>query len=131
MSFRNRAGNVTNRYQTDTKKVLCVCSAGMLRSPTAANVLHQKFGYNTRAVGCSHEYALIPIDEVIVLWADEVVCMEKEHALVVRPYVNNAELIRDKKIPIIVLDIPDKYSWGDSDLKFEIIDRYSKLVLKK
>ncbi len=40
MINRNRWGNIDNPYQGSAKKVLCVCSAGMLRSPTAANVLY-------------------------------------------------------------------------------------------
>ena len=47
----NRLGNSRNIYQGKDKRVLCVCSAGLLRSPTAANVLHKEFGYNTRACG--------------------------------------------------------------------------------
>lgn len=46
---KNQLANVGNRFQTKTKKVLCVCSAGLLRSPTLANVLNLKYGFNTRA----------------------------------------------------------------------------------
>jgi len=38
-----RVDNITNPYQTKAKKVLCLCSAGMLRSPTIANTLHKEY----------------------------------------------------------------------------------------
>ena len=68
-----------NPYQGAYKRVLCVCSAGILRSATAALVLSKEpFNYNTRSAGVEH-YALIPITEVLLAWADEVICMTKEH----------------------------------------------------
>ena len=44
-----------NPYQGTDKKLLFVCSAGLLRSATAANLFAKK-GYNTRGCG-SAEYA--------------------------------------------------------------------------
>ena len=47
MSKMNRLANTQNKYQGKYKKVLCVCSAGLLRSPTAALVLSQEpFNFN-------------------------------------------------------------------------------------
>jgi len=78
MSFMNRLANAKNPFQSDRKKVLCVCSAGLLRSPTDAWILsNEPFGFNTRAAGASDEYALIKLDQVLVEWADEVVVMEE------------------------------------------------------
>ena len=55
MSLMNRLGNSKNPYQGDFKKVLCVCSAGLLRSPTAAWVLsNAPFNFNTREIGRAH-----------------------------------------------------------------------------
>ncbi len=64
MTF-NRLHNMRNPHQGSNKKVLCVCSAGLLRSPTLAWILsNEPFNFNTRAVGTSSEYALIVLDEV-------------------------------------------------------------------
>ena len=52
----NAMHNCTNPYQTGTEKILCVCSAGLLRSPTLAGELYKR-GFNTRAAGV-HDYAL-------------------------------------------------------------------------
>ena len=44
-STLNQLANINNPYQGKSKKVLCLCSAGLLRSPTAANVLHREFEF--------------------------------------------------------------------------------------
>lgn len=76
MTF-NRLHNMRNPHQGDNKKVLCVCSAGLLRSPTLAWILsNEPFNFNTRAVGTSTEYALIVLDEVQLQWADAVVFVD-------------------------------------------------------
>ena len=75
----NQLANVGNPFQGKAKKVLCVCSAGLLRSPTLANVLHRQFGFNTRAVGYCQEYALIPISQALIWWADEIVFVNHLH----------------------------------------------------
>jgi predicted protein tyrosine phosphatase len=82
---RNRLGNTSNSYQGHFKKVLCVCSAGALRSPTMAWVLsNAPFNFNTRAVGVSQDFAIIPIDLVHVAWADEIITVEQDHYNIVQ-----------------------------------------------
>ena len=76
--MNNRLYNCKNPYQGDAKKVLCVCSAGLLRSPTAAVVLNREYGYNTRACGTEVGHALIPLDETLMHWADEIVVMDRD-----------------------------------------------------
>lgn len=116
--MNNRIWNIKNPYQGDAKKVLCVCSAGLLRSPTAANVLHQTAGFNTRAAGVSLDHALIPVDEVLLAWADEIVVMQREHAEAL-----NALFGVDIK-DVTILDIPDNFSWEDPQLKVLIKEAY-------
>ena len=77
MTSFNRLHNTRNPNQGKAKKVLCVCSAGLLRSPTLAWVLsNEPFNFNTRAVGTSSDYALIVLDEVQLQWADAVVFVD-------------------------------------------------------
>lgn len=124
----NRIGNAGNRYQGSYKRVLCVCSAGLLRSPTAALVLSQDpFNYNTRAVGISNEYALIPLESVHLHWADEIVTMEKRHAEQVRLALKNAGLSVYAP-PVYVLDIPDNYTYRDPELMKMIAGRYVEVT---
>jgi predicted protein tyrosine phosphatase len=80
MTTFNRLHNVRNPHQGKNKKVLCVCSAGLLRSPTLAWILsNEPFNFNTRAVGTSSEYALIVLDEVQLQWADAVVFVDEDN----------------------------------------------------
>lgn len=75
---RNRRGVINNSYQGHSKRVLCVCSAGVLRSPTLAVILAgEPFNFNTRAVGANPEYALIPLDPGLVMWAEEIIVMDE------------------------------------------------------
>lgn len=116
----NALHNVKNPYQGNTKKVLCVCSAGLLRSPTAAKVLYDEYGYNTRACGVNEEYALIPLTELLLAWADEIVFMNHEH-------LEEAEEKFGKiTTNLLVLEIPDKYPYMDPELQELIFERYKK-----
>ncbi len=118
MSLMNRLGNAKNAAQGAAKKVLCVCSAGLLRSPTTAVVLSQEpYNYNTRAAGCVEEFALVPVDDVLLLWADEIVCMETRHEKALRA------MGCTKKI--IVLGIPDNFEYRDPYLMKLIAERYA------
>ena len=122
----NRIANCGNKYQRSFKKVLCVCSAGLLRSPTAAVVLSQEpYNYNTRAAGLTKEFALIPVDKVLLEWADEIVCMEPEQA-------EKLNAITDK--PIICLEIADQYGYRDKTLVQLIREKYnvkSGIIIEK
>ena len=120
----NRLANVSNRYQQPNKykRVLCVCSAGLLRSPTAALVLSQEpWNFNTRAVGLTPEFALIPVDQVLLEWADEIVCMSADQVRIVR---NLLEEFHSSK-PVWTLNIPDNYEYRDPELVRLIGERYN------
>lgn len=111
----NRMYTAKNPYQGNIKKVLCVCSAGLLRSPTAAWVLSQEpFNYNTRAAG-TEDYALIRVDSVLLHWADEIVCMTQEQAI---------KVARMTYKPVINLGIPDNYGYRDKELVELIKENY-------
>ncbi len=118
MNDINRMFNCKNPYQGDYKRVLCVCSAGLLRSPTTAFVLANKpFNYNTRAAGLIDDYALIPVDNVLLDWADEVVCMTKEQE-------QDLKTRTDK--PVINLNIPDNFAYRDKRLMELVKTNYIK-----
>ena len=67
---------VGNSHQGLTRKVLFVCSAGMLRSPTAM-ALASGMGMNARACG-THRKALIPMSVNLIHWANQIVFMDSE-----------------------------------------------------
>lgn len=114
----NRILNANNQFQGKYKRVLCICSAGLLRSPTAAFVLSQPpFNFNTRAAGIVSSYALIPVDEVLISWADEIVCMEDNHAEALAKMTNK---------PIVCLNIEDSYAYRDEGLIWLITEKYKE-----
>lgn len=120
-STRNQIGNAKNPYQTEAKRVLCCCSAGLLRSPTLANVLHKEYGYNTRACGTEKEFALIPITEVLIRWAEEIVFVNK----------SSFDALGDEELNLVgrkavVLDVPDEYDWNDPLLQSILLHQYNK-----
>ena len=118
MSF----GVYSNSYQGDYKRVLTVCSANMLRSPTMAHVLSaEPYNFNTRSAGIAG-FALIPVTEDLLMWADEVVCADTEHALYIRDKM--IEYMLDK--PIIDLNIPDIYEYRNPELIELIKERYEQ-----
>lgn len=115
----------SNSYQGDYKRVLTVCSANMLRSPTIALVLSMPpYDYNTRSAGTS-SFALIPVTEDLLMWADEIVCADTEHALIIRDKLMEYQI--DK--PIVNLSIPDIYEYRNPELILMIRRRYDEILL--
>ena len=117
-----------NHYQGRNRRWLFVCSAGLLRSPTAAQIA-SKYRYNTRSCGTS-EYALIPLSVNLLEWAHKIIFMGQDNfdeAIVTfsqldaknnSPYYEN--MIRDKSS---VWSIPDKYEYMSADLIALIEDK--------
>ena len=115
-------GIYSNSYQGDYKRVLTVCSANMLRSPTMAHVLSaEPYNFNTRSAGTAG-FALIPVTEDLLVWCDEVVCADTEHALYIRDKM--MEWMLDK--PVINLNIPDIYEYRNPELIELIKERYEQ-----
>jgi len=115
----------SNSYQGDYKRVLTVCSANMLRSPTIAHVLASTpYDYNTRSAGTS-DFALIPVTEELLFWADEIVCADTEHAVIVQKRLMDLNL--DK--PLVNLRIPDNYEYRNPELIAMIRQRYDEILL--
>ena len=121
-STRNQMGNAHNPFQGKAKKVLCVCSASLLRSPSLANVLHKELGYNTRAVGTCADFALTPLTEAHLAWADEIVFVDES----CKVYLDKVdwEEIKTWGVDIITLDIPDNFMYGDEELVKECLEQY-------
>lgn len=117
-----RGGIYSNMYQGDAKRVVTVCSANMLRSPTMAEILSRSpFNFNTRSCG-TESYALIPFTEELAIWADEIVCADTEHAISIRNRLMTYQI--DK--PIVCLKIPDIYEFRHPELIKLIKERYKE-----
>lgn len=97
-------GVINNPYQGTDKKVLFVCSAGILRSATAARLYAKRF--NTRCCG-TMDCALIPISPTLILWADEVVFVNRENKVYAYDFLNLGKYL-DQKV-VKTLNIPDQH----------------------
>lgn len=119
---RNQMANISNPYQGNSRKVLCVCSAGCLRSPTLANVLHKELGYNTRACGSAESFALIPITEALIHWADEIIFVDED----CKTYLDTEtkEELSLAKARLVTLNVPDDYAYGEEVLEKELLMQY-------
>lgn len=116
---RNASGLIKNKYQGTTRKVLCVCSGDCLRSPTAAHILASPpWNYNTRSCGSATDFALVELNNKLVLWADVIVCMDDRHL----SQVNNIqqelaqEYVDYQFKPVYNLLIEDDFDYRDPTL---------------
>lgn len=111
-----RDGVVRNPYQGKDKKVLFVCSMGILRSATAARIYAHK--YNTRSAG-TYSDALIPLSPILIAWADEIVFVNKENYEMFKKRVDD---VGDYNVK--VLDIPDRYEHMHPELIKSFEEQY-------
>ena len=133
--MRNRIGNVHNMYQDFDKftRILTVCSAGLLRSPTIARVLTRDFdNTNVRSAGISKDFALVVVDEALIEWADIIITAEEEHLNFIEDNfsnVINAHRYRRSTLekPLISLNIPDKFNFSDAELIKIIREKLTKI----
>lgn len=133
MIKRNQLGVVFNAYQGKYKKVLTVCSAGCLRSPTAAHILSSEpFNFNTRCAGTSEEYAIIPLTEALIIWADVILCMDAFQQSHINEMQNklaaeaSAMFEYDYK-QVINLEIEDEFGYRDLQLVKVMQDKFYKI----
>lgn len=115
MSAPNRIHNVSNPYQGKFKKVLCVCSAGLLRSPTLAHLLSDDpWNYNTRAVGTDVGHALVPVELIHLVWADLIICMSGEQERFLKEMKKSIKWkVRAK---IVCINVPDAFAYREPAL---------------
>ena len=97
-----KAGAAGNPYQGKDKKVLFVCSMGILRSATGARLYANK--YNTRCAG-TYPDALIPVSPILIAWAAEIVFVNKSNYFQLINEYPGLEEVKQVK----VLDIPDSH----------------------
>ena len=102
-------------YEGTTPKWLFCCSAGLLRSPTAARVAQELYDVNARSC-CVHQWALIPFSMDLAVWADKIVFMDESLYIDVKyAYERKGlwDLIDTKSSH---WQIPDRYEYMNSEL---------------
>lgn len=117
-----REGVVNNPFQGNDKRVLFVCSMGILRSATGSRLYADR--YNTRCTG-SWDDALIPVTLKLLAWAHELVFVNKQN------YDGTCKKFGDLEKTfegtIKVLDIPDKYPHMHPELIRAFEEQYEPL----
>src|SRR6266404_1564896 len=124
----NRLWNTKNENQGPQKRVLALCSGGLLRSPTVAWVLsNSPYNYNTRSAGVDEYHALQVIDPYLVEWADELICVEPRIKQGLDVYIKNENLDITGKI-FVTLAIPDRFRRRDPKLVAIIEKQYQEWI---
>lgn len=116
-----RDGVVRNPYQGNDKRVVFVCSMGILRSATAARLYAHK--HNTRAAGTDSD-ALVQLSPTLIAWADEIVFVNDHNY---QKFINSIddEVLADLRIR--VLDIPDVYEHMHPEMVEEFRKQYEDI----
>ena len=119
-----RGGVFANPYQGKDKKVVFVCSMGILRSATGARIYAHK--YNTRTAGTWDE-ALIPLTWQLITWADELVFVNRSnYDGALRKFEDEASLVIIIKDKAKILDIPDNYEHMHPELIKAFEEQYER-----
>lgn len=121
MSTMNKLANCQNSYQGKYHKALFLCSAGLLRSATAASIFSGKpYNFNTRNAGTTASYALIDVSIVLLVWADAIYLMDESNRRELNRFMEDdncdptfQQMVRDK---CHVLNIPDNFTYRDPRL---------------
>jgi predicted protein tyrosine phosphatase len=92
-------------------KVLFVCDANRLRSPTAEAIFSNHPELEVKSAGLSRE-AAVPVSLDLLEWADVIFVMEKRHRNIIHSRFK--ELYRRKRI--VCLYIPDEFEFMDPEL---------------
>lgn len=124
---RNQMHNVSNPHQGTTKRVLTVCSAGILRSATLQNYLIKTYGYNVRNCGTEASYALVPISEALVMWANEIIFVNVENYSNVAREITELQKNFNIVLNIKILNIPDIYGFNRPELLKICEEQYNKV----
>ena len=113
--FQNRCP-YQHSDQGTQHRALFVCTAGMLRSPTAASVAIE-LGYNARSCGSSMTYALIPLTINLISWAETIYFVNEENYYeALHLFDPMSEAYADILDKAVVWDIPDTYNYRDEYL---------------
>lgn len=96
---------------TTKLKVLFVCDANRLRSPTAEAIFTGRPDFDVKSAGLAKQ-ATVPLTIELLEWADLIFVMEKRHRNIIQSRFK--EIYQRKRI--ICLYIPDDFEFMDPEL---------------
>lgn len=94
------------------ENLLFICSRNRWRSLTAEHLLKNNLRYHATSAGTS-KTARIKVNSKMIEQANMIFVMEKKHKIFLHEKFKS--LLQNK--PLIVLNIPDQYEYGDEVLK--------------
>ena len=106
-----------------TQKVLFICDANRLRSPTAEAIFTAGANFEVKSAGLAAQ-ATLPVTTELLEWADLIFVMEKRHRNSIRSRFK--EIYQRKRI--ICLYIPDDFEFMDPSL-IELLEERVKPYL--
>ena len=115
--FKSNGCPYNNHSQGNTLRVVFVCSADLLRSPSAARIAGE-YGINARSAGSHLHYALIPLSSNLIQWANWIVFMNPENEFEIAQKIPDADLLELMRDKSIVWNIEDTYNYRDESLEW-------------
>lgn len=110
-----------NHCQGKYTRALFVCSAGLLRSATAA-AIGSELGMNTRACG-SENYALVPISVNLINWAHKIYFVNLYNFLGAKnTFFEDQDTYSQLVEKSVIWEIEDIYNYRDPQLVQIITD---------
>lgn len=120
--FKTNGCPYDNYSQGSSPRVTFVCSAGMLRSPTAARIAGN-YGINARSAGSNPAYALILLSANLIRWSNFVVFMHNRNYFEFKDLIQasgNGILLEEFLEKSICWSIEDDYNYMDESLVWKI-----------
>lgn len=115
-----------NEYQGQARRVVFCCTAGLLRSPTAAHLAATHYGMNTRSVGV-HEQALQRLSVNLIEWAYQIVFVNRDgFSLALRTFANSDSEWQLRR-KAIVWDVRDEHDYMAPALTQELMPLLEQL----
>ena len=115
--FKSNGCPYNNHSQGNDLRVVFVCSAGLLRSPSAARIAGE-YRINARSAGSHLHYALIPLSANLIKWAHWVVFMNPENEFEITMKIPDADLLELTRDKSIVWNIEDTYNYMEESLEW-------------
>lgn len=95
----------------DKVKVLFICTYNKMRSKTAEVLYKKDERFEVKSAGVD-DYAEVPVNLELLVWADYIVVMEEYH----REWLELNYALVSEHQEIICLDIPDLYNFMEPEL---------------
>jgi predicted protein tyrosine phosphatase len=118
--------NNVKGFMKEKLKILFVCTFNRMRSKTAEEIYKDDQRFEVKSAGVD-EYAEVPVNLELLLWADYIAVMEEFH----RKWLSlNYPIISSNK-EILCLGIPDEFDFMDPLLEVLLKEKVEAMFKKE